>query len=211
MMALTSPLSAASSSHLVLQFNGLTAPAVWGAPLPIPGPNPPSSGPGPGPFPLPPLLVLLIPVDGHMMTSSGIRMHGVLLTVIVMMTDPITQLPTMSFIGNSTIANFQVDNRLTAASLNATVNGLDLVSFSPRTLTVTVTWTAQDPLTGKLNPIIRTNSESHFRTGGFSLVMHMSSQMRFAIASGTITVQNGPTIPLPPSPAAIAKVDFGTI
>jgi len=207
MMALSSPLSAASTSHLVVQFNGHTAFAVWGAPLPTPGPNPPS----PGPFPLPPLEVLLIPVNGHMITSSGTRMQGTLVTLVVMMTDPLTQLPTMSFFGNSTIANFQVDSRLTGASLNATVEGFDLVSLSPRTMIVTVTWTAMDPLTGTLNPIVRTSSENHFRTGGFSIVTHFSSQMRLATASGTITMLSGPTIPLPPTLAAIAKIDSGTI
>jgi hypothetical protein len=35
--------------------------------------------------------------------------------------------------------------------------------------------------------------------------------MRLAIASGTLTVTGGSTIPLPPAPAAIARAELGTI
>jgi hypothetical protein len=127
------------------------------------------------------------------------------------MTDPQTHIPTLSFIGNSTVADFQVDSRLTAASLDATVQGIDLVSFSPKTVTISVSWTATDPLTGMLSPITRTTMENRVQFDGFSLLLHMSSQMRLATASGTITVMGGATIPLPPAPAAIARADLGTV
>ncbi len=207
MIILTSPTSAISSTN-VTHFNGLIAPAAWGAPFQLPGPAPP---PGPGQFPPPPLLVLLIPMDGTVMTSRGSVNHGVLVTLLVLMTDPETQLPTLSFIGNSTVATFQVDSRLTTASLDATVQGIDLVSFSPKTVTINVSWIATDPLTGMLSPITRTTMENRIQFDGFSLLLHMSSQMRLATASGTITVMGGATIPLPPAPAAIARADVGTV
>src|SRR5436309_1634710 len=47
--------------------------------------------------------------------------------------------------------------------------------------------------------------------GGFSLLLHISSLMRLATASVMLTVIGGPTIPLPPAPAAIARADVGTI
>ena len=207
MIILTSPTSAISSTN-VTHFSGLIAPAAWGAPFQLPGPAPP---PGPGQFPPPPLLVLLIPMDGTVMTSRGSVNHGVLVTLLVLMTDPETQLPTLSFIGNSTVATFQVDSRLTTASLDATVQGIDLVSFSPKTVTINVSWIATDPLTGMLSPITRTTMENRIQFDGFSLLLHMSSQMRLATASGTITVMGGATIPLPPAPAAIARADVGTV
>ncbi len=207
MIILTSPTSAISSTN-VTHFSGLIAPAAWGAPFQLPGPAPP---PGPGQFPPPPLLVLLIPMDGTVMTSRGSVNHGVLVTLLVLMTDPETQLPTLSFIGNSTVATFQVDSRLTTASLDATVQGIDLVSFSPKTVTINVSWIATDPLTGMLSPITRTTMENRIQFDGFSLLLHMSSQMRLATASGTMTVMGGATIPLPPAPAAIARADVGTV
>ncbi len=207
MMILTSPTSAISSTN-VTHFSGLIAPAAWGVPFQLPGPTPP---PGPGQFPPPPLLVLLIPLDGTMMTSQGSVNHGVLVTLLVLMTDPETNLPTLSFIGNSTVADFQVDSRLTTASLDATVQGIDLVSFSPKTITISVSWTATDPITGMLSPITRMTMENRVQFDGFSLLLHMSSQMRLATASGTLTVMGGATIPLPPAPAAIARADLGTV
>src|SRR2546426_12478448 len=194
MIILTSPTSAISSTN-VTHFSGLIAPAAWGAPFQLPGPTPP---PGPGQFPPPPLLVLLIPIDGTVMTSQGSVNHGVLVTLLVLMTDPETQLPTLSFIGNSTVATFQVDSRLTTASLDATVQGIDLVSFSPKTVTINVSWTATDPLTGMLSPIVRTTMESRVQFNGFSLFLHVSSQMRLAIASRTLTVVGGTTGSPPP-------------
>src|SRR5438270_13833770 len=95
-----SPTSAIYSTN-VTHFSGLIAPAAWGAPFRLPGPTPP---PGPGQFPLPPLRVLLIPMDGTVMTSQGSVNHGILVTLVVLMTDPETQMPTLSFIGNSTTA-----------------------------------------------------------------------------------------------------------
>jgi hypothetical protein len=145
------------------------------------------------------------------MTSQGSAQHGILVTLLVAMTDPATHIPTLLFIGNSTSANFQVDPRLTTASLLATVQGIDLVSFSPRTITLTISWTATNALAGALSPIIRTTIDNRVQFGDFSLAMHLSSQMRFAIASGTLTVTGGPTIPLPPAPAAIARAELGTI
>jgi len=207
MIILTSPTSAIPSTN-VTHFSGLIAPAAWGAPFQLPGPTPP---PGPGQFPPPPLLVLLIPMDGTVMTSRGSVNHGVLVTLLVLMTDPETNIPALSFIGNSTVADFQVDSRLTTASLDATVQGIDLVSFSPKTVTINVSWTATDPLTGMLSPITRTTMENRIQFDGFSLLLHMSSQMRLATASGTITVMGGATIPLPPAPAAIARADVGTV
>src|SRR5712664_3424635 len=207
MMIVTSPTSAMSSTH-VTHFNGLIAPAAWGAPFQLPGPMPP---PGPGPFPRPPLLVVLIPMDGTVMTSQGSVDHGILVTLIVLLTDPITHSPTLMFVGNSTVADFQVDSRLTAASLDATVQGIDFVSFSPKTVMISVSWTATDPITGTLSPIVRTNMENRVQFDSFSLFLHMSSQMRLATASGTMTVMGGATIPLPPTPSAIARADVGTM
>src|SRR6266436_1771698 len=207
MMILTSPTSAISSTN-VTHFSGLTAPAAWGVPFRLPGPTPP---PGPGQFPPPPLLVLMIPLDGTMMTSQSSVNHGVLVTLLVLMTDPETNIPTLSFIGNSTVADFQVDSRLTTASLDATVQGIDLVSFSPKTITISVSWTATDPITGMLSPITRTTMENRIQFDGFSFLIHISSQMRLATASGTLTVMGGATIPLPPAPAAIARADLVTV
>ena len=209
MIILTSPMSAASSSQ-VIQFNGLISPAAWGAPFQLPGSPPPGPGPFPPPPP-PPLLVVLLPSDGHIMTGQGSVQQGIFVVLLVLMTDPVTHMPALDFVGNSTMADFQVDARLTSASLSATVQGFDLVSFSPKTVTISVSWTAIDPLTGMLSPITRTTMESRVQFGGFSLLLHMSSQMRLAIASGTLAVVGGPTIPLPPAPAAIARADFGII
>jgi hypothetical protein len=155
--------------------------------------------------------VLLIPLDGTVMTSQGSVNHGILVTLLVLMTDPVSHLPTLSFIGNSTVADFQVDSRLASASLDATVQGMDLVSFSPKTVTITVSWTATDPLTGMLSPIVRTTMENRVQFDGFSFLIHISSQMRLATASGTMTVMGGATIALPPTPAAIARADVGTV
>ena len=209
MMILTSPMSAASSSQ-VIQFNGLISPAAWGAPFQLPGSPPPGPGPFPPPPP-PPLLVVLLPSDGHTMSGQGSVQQGIFVMLIVLMTDPVTGMPTLNFVGNSTMANFQVDARLTSASLSATLQGFDLVSFSPKTVTLSVSWTAIDPLTGTLSPITRTTMESRVQFGGFSLLLHMSSQMRLATASGTLAVVGGPTITLPPAPATIARADFGII
>ncbi len=208
-MILTSPMSAASSSQ-VIQFNGLISPAAWGAPFQLPGSPPPGPGPFPPPPP-PPLLVVLLPSDGHIMSGQGSVQQGIFVMLIVLMTDPVTGMPTLNFVGNSTMANFQVDARLTSASLSATLQGFDLVSFSPKTVTLSVSWTAIDPLTGTLSPITRTTMESRVQFGGFSLLLHMSSQMRLATASGTLAVVGGPTITLPPAPATIARADFGII
>src|SRR5437660_685972 len=207
MMILTSPTSAISSTN-VTHIGGLIAPAAWGAPFQLPGPTPP---PGPGQFPPPPLLVLLIPLDGTVVTNHGSVNHGILVTLMVLMTDPETQMPTLSFIGNSTTSNFQVNSRLTTASLEAIVQGIDLVSFTPKTITISVTWTATDPLTGTLSPITRTTMENRVQFDGFSFLIHISSQMRLAIASGMMTVMGGPTVPLAPTPAAIARADVGTM
>src|SRR6266568_4009376 len=175
MMIMTSPLSAASTSQ-VIHFSGLIAPAAWGAPF-----QPPGSPPGP--FPPPPLLVVLLPTDGQTMTGQGSVQHGVFVMLLVLMSDPVTQMPILSFVGNSTTASFQVDPRLTTASLSATVQGIDLVSFSPKTVTIAVSWTATDPLTGVLNPIVRTTMESRVQFNFFSPFPQVSSQMRLAIAS----------------------------
>src|SRR6266581_3109312 len=129
MMILTSPMSVVSSSQVV-QFNGLISPATWGAPFQLPGSPPP----GPGPFPPPPLLVVLLPSDGHIMTGQGSVQQGIFVMLIVLMTDPVTGMPTLNFVGNSTMANFQVDARLTSASLSATLQGFDLVLSSPMRL-----------------------------------------------------------------------------
>ncbi|HEX9240406.1 MAG TPA: hypothetical protein VF910_07135, partial [Candidatus Bathyarchaeia archaeon] len=170
MMILTSPMSAASSSQ-VIQFNGLISPAAWGAPFQLPGSPPPGPGPFPPPPP-PPLLVVLLPSDGHIMSGQGSVQQGIFVMLIVLMTDPVTGMPTLNFVGNSTMANFQVDARLTSASLSATLQGFDLVSFSPKTVTLSVSWTAIDPLTGTLSPITRTTMESRVQFGGFSLLLH---------------------------------------
>src|SRR5205807_724307 len=207
MIILTSPISAASPSTLVVDFSGLTAPAAWGAPLPTPG----SPNPGPGQFPPPPLLVAVIPIDGEMMTGQGAVQHGTLVELLVLMTDPTTHLPTLSLFGNSTTATFQVDSRLTTASLSATVQGIDLLTMSTKTVTITLSWSAIDPLTGTLSPILRSTMESHFSAGGFSLILHENMQMRVATASGMLTIAGGPTIPLPPDPAAIARANIGTV
>src|SRR5467141_900329 len=114
MMILTSPTSAASSLQ-VSHFSGLILPAAWGAPFQLP------PSPGPGPFPPPPLLVVLLPTDGQTMTGQGSVQHGVFVTLLVLMSDPVTQMPILSFVGNSTTASFQVDPRLTTASLSATM------------------------------------------------------------------------------------------
>src|SRR3989441_9884144 len=206
MMTLTSPMSAASSSQ-VIHFSGLIAPAAWGAPFQPPGSPPP---PGPGPFPPPPLLVVLFPTNGKIITGQGSVHHGVFVTLLVLMTYPTTQITTLIFAGNSTSASFQVDPRLTTASFSATVQGIDLVSFSQKTVTITVSWTATDPLTRTLNPIIRTTMESRVQFNGFSLFLHGFSQMRLATAPRTLTVVGGATGPLPPAPSAIARGDNGT-
>src|SRR5205807_9758524 len=112
---------------------------------------------------------------------------------------------------NSTMRNFQVDERLTSASVSATVQWFELDAFSPKTVAITVSWTAIEPLTGMFSPITRTTMESRVQFGGFSLLLHMTGQMRLATASGTLVVVGGPTIPLPPAPAAIARADFGVI
>src|SRR5712664_4482470 len=119
MMIMTSPLSAASSSQII-HFSGLIAPAAWGAPFQPPG-SPPS--PGPGPFPSPPLLVVLFPTDGQVMTGQGSVQHGIFVTLLVLMSDPVTQMPILNFVGNSTTASFSVDARLTKTSLSSTVRG----------------------------------------------------------------------------------------
>jgi len=131
--------------------------------------------------------------------------------LLVLITDQVTQIPVLSFAGNSTTASFQVDPRLTTASMSATVQGIDLVSFSPKTVTITVSWTATDPLTGMLNPLVHTTMESRVQFNGFSFFLQISSQMRLAIASATLTVVGGPTVPLPPAPSAIARAEIGTI
>src|SRR3989442_14246525 len=198
MMILTSPMSAASSSQ-VIHFSGLIAPAAWGAPFQPPGSPPP---PGPGPFPPPPLLVVLFPTDGQIITGQGSVHHGVFVTLLVLMTDPTTQMPTLIFAGNSTSASFQVDPRLTTASLSATVQGIDLVSFSRKTGTITVSWTATDPLTRTLNPIIRTTMESRVQFKRFSPLLHVSSHMRPAPPSRTPIILGRTTSPPPPAPTA---------
>jgi hypothetical protein len=53
--------------------------------------------------------------------------------------------------------------------------------------------------------------ENRVHFDGFSFLIHISSQMRLATASGTMTVTGGATIPLPPTPAAIARADVGTV
>src|SRR2546428_3450446 len=169
-------------------------PSAWVAPSHPPGPPPP---PGPGPSPPPPLLVVLFPTDGKIITGQGSVHHGVFVTLLVLMTDPTTQMPTLIFAGNSTSASFQVDPRLTTASFSATVQGIDLVSFSQKTVTITVSWTATDPLTRTLNPIIRTTMESRVQFNGFSPFLHRSSPMRLPDASRTPEVVGGTTGPPP--------------
>src|SRR5260370_12191613 len=201
MMIVTSPLSAASTSQ-VIHFSGLVAPAGWGAPFQPPG-SPPS--PGPGPFPPPPLLVVLFPTDGQVMTGQGSVQHGVFVMLLVLMSDPVTQMPILSFVGNSTTASFQVDPRLTTASLCATVQAIAVVSFSPKTVTITVSWTATDPLTGMLNPIVRTPMNSRVQFNSFSLSPHVSTLTSRPIPASTITYALGAPIPLPPTPPPIPQ------
>src|SRR3989449_9587310 len=100
---------------------------------------------------------------------------------------------------------------MATASLGATGPGSGGASLSAKTVTRTVAWAATDPLTGMLNPIVRTTMESRVQFNGFSLFLHVSSQMRLAIASGTLTVVGGPTVSLPPAPSAIARADVGNI
>src|SRR5207245_9579689 len=122
----------------VVHFSGLTAPAAWGAPLPTPG----SPNPGPGQFPPPPLLVALIPIDGEMMTGPAAVQHGTLVELLVLLTDPTTHLPTMRLFANSTTATFQVDSRLTTASLSATVQEIDLLTMTTKTIIITLSCSA---------------------------------------------------------------------
>src|SRR5438445_12928410 len=137
MMILTSPMSAASSSQ-VIQFNGLISPAAWGAPFQLPGSPPPE----PGLLPPPPLLVVLLPSDGHIMSGQGSVQQGIFVMLLVLMTDPVTHMPALDFVGNSTMADFQVDARLTSASLSATVPGVELVSIRTKTRTLSVAFTS---------------------------------------------------------------------
>src|SRR3989442_10248102 len=99
MMILTSPTSAISSTN-VTHFSGLIAPAAWGVPFQLPGPSPP---PGPGQFPPPPLLVFLIPLECTVMTSQGSINNGHKITLIVLFTDPETNIPTLSSEDNSSV------------------------------------------------------------------------------------------------------------
>src|SRR3989442_14756799 len=207
-MMIPLPPKRPESAAMGIILSDFIVPAGGGGPFHPPG-SPPS--PGLGPFPPPPLLVVLFPTDGQIMTGQGSVHHGVFVTLLVLMTDPTTQMPTLIFAGNSTSASFQVDPRLSTPSLSATVQGIDLVSFSRKTVTITVSWTATDPLTRTLTPIIRPTMESRVQFNGFSLFLPVSSQMRLATASGTLTVVGGPTVPLPPAPSAIARADIGTI
>src|SRR2546428_7217177 len=164
MIILTSPMSAASSSQ-VIQFNGLISPAAWGAPFQLPGSPPPE----PGMLPPPPLLVVLLPSDGHIMTGPGSVQQGIFVMLLVLMTDPVTNMPTLNFVGNSTMASFQVDARLTSASLSATLQESDPVSFTRKPVTISASGTAIVPITETLGPIPRTPMGSRVRFGGFSL------------------------------------------
>src|SRR5207245_10230468 len=107
MMIFTSPMSAASSSQIT-QFNGLISPEAWGAPFQLPGSPPP----GPGPFP-PPLLVVLLPSDGRLMPTHGSVQQGVLVVLLVLMTDTVNHIPRWSCVGNLTVQKAAAAGALT--------------------------------------------------------------------------------------------------
>ena len=65
--------------------------------------------------------------------------------------------------------------------------------------------------TAKLNDALDDAFDSVDALDDFLWEMLDKKLQNLAIASGTLTVEGGPTVPLPPSPSAIARADVGTI
>jgi hypothetical protein len=75
---------------------------------------------------------------------------------------------------------FQIDNTLTSASLDATVEGFDQ-NGNPVPVAINLTWTGSGALTSG-------TQTSHFERAGVNIVTHSSGESRDAGMNGTLTV-----------------------
>ena len=98
--------------------------------------------------------------------------------------------------GSTTNSTFQIDKKLTSASLiAATIPVFDSVSGTTFNVSVSMAWTST-------SPIGHENSTFHFHTKGFTENGHFNADFRDAVASGTVS--DG-TTNFTPSPSVFAQ------
>ena len=101
-------------------------------------------------------------------------------------------------------ADFQVQNKLDAATLTATVNVFDFVSNASFNVAVNLTWTATGPTS-------RQNSHFHFQSPGCTVNGQSNSTFRPASASGSVSDGATNFIAAPANGAELSSVKNGNL
>jgi hypothetical protein len=191
LLALALPARAAGAETLHLSFDGLTADASFDS-------QDPSGCVG--------TFASVTADDGHFRTGTGRLEKASTATIVVSQFDDCTGTLLFAAEGFAVLApgEFQIDDKLTAATLTATIEVFDFVSGASFPLDVNVSWIGVgDPFTSK--------DRFHQTFPGFKVLKRFDGTARTASASGTVSDGTTNFTPEPASFATLASVRRGEL
>jgi hypothetical protein len=153
-------------------------------------------------------VVDLLANDGRSRIGSGQPTVGARAIIIVAQFDNCTQTLLLAADGSAVLGpgELQIDNKLTTATLTATVEVFDVVSGASFPVDVNVSWTGVGGTTS-------TRTHTRQTLPGFKVNERFESTFREAIASGTVSdgTTNFTPQPAPPGDAHLASVKQGEV
>jgi hypothetical protein len=191
LMALALPARAAGAETLHVSFDGLTADASFDS-------LDPSGCIG--------TFAQVLADDGHFRTGTGPLEKAATATIAFSQFDDCTQTLLVAAEGFAVLApgEFQIDDKLTAATLTATIEVFDAVSGASFPVDVNLSWT------GVGDPVI-TKDRFHQTFPGFKVLKRFDATARPASASGTVSDGTTNFTPEPASFAQLASVRRGEL
>jgi hypothetical protein len=191
LLALAVPARAAGAQTLHVSFDGLTADASFISQDP--------SG-------CVSTFASVTADDGHFRTGPGPLEKAATATIVVSQFDDCTQTLLVAAEGFAVLApgQFQIDSKITAASLTATIEVLDDVSGASFPLDVSVRWTG-------VGETFSSKERFHQTFPGVKVLKRFDGTARRASAAGTVSDGTTNFTPEPASFAQLASVRQGEL
>jgi hypothetical protein len=189
--ALAVPARAAGAETLHLSFDGLTAEATFAS-------TDPSGCVRTEAF--------VFTDDGHFRTGPGQLEKGSTATVAVSKFDVCTDTILLAADGFAVLApgQFQIDNKLTTASLTATIEVFDFVSGTFFPVSINVSWTG-------VGETISVKDRRHETFPGFKVLKRFDGTSRQAAAAGTVSDGTTNFTPEPATNATLGSIRRGEL
>jgi hypothetical protein len=191
LLALAVPARAAGAETLHLSFDGLTADASFNS-------QDPSGCVG--------TFASVTADDGHFRTGTGPLEKAATATIVVSQFDDCTQTLLVAAEGFAVLApgQFQIDGKLTAATLTATIEVLDDVSGASFPVDVNLSWTG-------VGETFSSKDRFHQTFPGFKVLKRFDGTARGANSSGTVSDGTTNFTPEPAAFATLASVRRGEL